>query len=176
MKLLVVVDYQNDFVDGALGFPGAELLDEKIAQRINEYGEGNVFYTLDTHSEDYMDTREGKLLPVVHCVKGSQGHAVYGKTAEALKAVNAVGFCKESFGLDISNPDVVSALPRKEDVETVELCGLVSNICVVSNAVAFQTLYPQARIIVDSALTDSFDKSLNEQVLNVLKGLQVDVR
>ena len=80
-RYLFVIDYQNDFVDGALGFPGAEKLDEKIAAKVRAYGKGNVLFTRDTHFENYMDTREGKNLPVKHCIKGSFGWEVYGETA-----------------------------------------------------------------------------------------------
>ena len=171
-KILVVIDYQNDFVDGALGFDGAEKLDEPIAEKIRSYGKGNVFYTLDTHYDNYLETREGKNLPVVHCIKNTPGWDVYGKTKQALNDVSAVGFCKDSFGLYITD-DVNDKLP--ESVNEIEFVGLVSNICVISNAVVFQTRYPEAKIIVDAALTDSFDKKLNESVLDVLEGLQVKV-
>ena len=80
-QYLFVIDYQNDFVDGALGFPGAEQLDEGIAEKIRSYAPGHVIFTRDTHQENYLETREGKLLPVKHCVQGSHGWALYGKTA-----------------------------------------------------------------------------------------------
>ena len=83
-QYLFVIDYQNDFVDGALGFPGAEQLDEGIAEKIRSYAPGHVIFTRDTHQENYLETREGKLLPVKHCVQGSHGWALYGKTAQAL--------------------------------------------------------------------------------------------
>ena len=89
-RYLFVIDYQNDFVDGALGFPGAEKLDEKIAAKIREYGQGHVLFTRDTHFENYMTTREGRNLPVPHCIKGSHGWHVYGETAKALEEVGAV--------------------------------------------------------------------------------------
>ena len=82
-RYLFVIDYQNDFVDGALGFPGAEKLDEKIAAKILSYGKGRVLFTRDTHFENYLETREGKNLPVKHCIKGSFGWEVYGETAKA---------------------------------------------------------------------------------------------
>ena len=88
-RYLFVIDYQNDFVDGALGFPGAEMLDAKIAAKIREYGKGRVLFTRDTHFENYLDTREGKKLPVKHCIKGTFGWEVYGETAEALAEVEA---------------------------------------------------------------------------------------
>lgn len=173
MDILFVIDYQKDFVDGALGFAGAEKLDEKIAARVREYGPGRVWYTLDTHYEDYMDTREGKNLPVPHCIRGSEGWKNYGQTAKALEEVGAVGIEKRTFGMDLGDPAVLDKLP--EDVDNIELCGLVSNICVVSNAAVLQGHYPNAQLTVDARFTDSFDKALNEKVLDVLAGLQVKV-
>lgn len=171
-KILVVVDYQNDFVNGALGFEGAEKLDEAIAKKIREYGEGNVFFTRDTHTEDYLQTREGRNLPVEHCVKDTNGWEVYGETKVALDEVGAQGFDKESFGLSITH-EVANKLPKS--VDEVELVGLVSNICVLSNAVIFQTYYQDATIIVDASLTASFDSFLNQKTLDVMEGLQVKV-
>lgn len=172
-KYLFVIDYQNDFVDGALGFPGAEKLDEKIAAKVRAYGKGRVLFTRDTHFENYLTTREGKNLPVVHCIKGTQGWQVYGKTAKALEEVGAPGIDKLVFGMDVTDPATAAVLPEAAD--EIELVGLVSNICVVSNAVVLQSKYPEATIIVDAACTDSFDKSLHEKVLDVLEGFQVKV-
>ena len=172
-RYLFVIDYQNDFVDGALGFPGAEKLDEKIAAKVRSYGKGNVLFTRDTHFENYLQTREGKNLPVVHCIKGSEGWQVYGETAKALAEVEASGIDKLVFGMDVTDPATAAVLP--ESADEIELVGLVSNICVVSNAVVLQSKYPEATIIVDAACTASFDKSLNEKVLDVLAGFQVKV-
>ena len=171
-KILIVVDYQVDFVSGSLGFPGAELLDDGIAKKVLQYGQGNVFFTRDTHQENYLNTREGKKLPVIHCIEGTDGWQIYGKTAEALKKVNAVGFNKKSFGLNIEK-ESNGELPT--EVDSIEIVGLVSNICVLSNAVVFQTAYPDAEIIVDAKLTSCFDNALNEKTLDILKGLQVKV-
>ena len=172
-KYLFVIDYQNDFVDGALGFPGAEKLDGPIAKKIREYGKGRVFFTRDTHFENYLSTREGRNLPVEHCIKGTHGWQVYGETAKALEEVEAVAIDKLVFGMNVADPAVAAVLP--EQAEEIELVGLVSNICVVSNAVVLQSRYPEATIIVDASCTDSFDKSLHEKVLAVLAGFQVRV-
>ena len=172
-RYLFVIDYQNDFVDGALGFPGAEKLDEKIAAKVRAYGKGHVLFTRDTHFENYLDTREGKNLPVKHCIKGSFGWEVYGETAKALAEVDAPAIDKLVFGMDVSDPATAAVLPEKAD--EIELVGLVSNICVVSNAVVLQSKYPEATIVVDASCTDSFDKSLHEKVLDVLTGFQVKV-
>ena len=172
-RYLFVIDYQNDFVDGALGFPGAEKLDEKIAAKVRAYGRGKVLFTRDTHFESYLDTREGKNLPVKHCVKGSFGWEVYGETAKALAEVEAKAIDKLVFGMDVTDPATAAVLPERAD--EIELVGLVSNICVISNAVVLQSKYPEATITVDAACTDSFDKSLHEKVLDVLAGFQVKV-
>lgn len=172
-RYLFVIDYQNDFVDGALGFPGAEKLDEKIAAKVRAYGKGHVLFTRDTHFENYIDTREGKNLPVKHCIKGSLGWEVYGETAKALAEVEAPAIDKLVFGMDVTDPATAAVLP--ESADEIELVGLVSNICVVSNAVVLQSRYPEATIIVDASCIDSFDKALHEKVLDVLAGFQVKV-
>ena len=173
MKYLFVIDYQNDFVDGALGFPGAELLDEAIAAKVRSYGKGHVLFTRDTHFENYMKTREGRNLPVIHCIKGTPGWEVYGETAKALAEVGAKAIDKLVFGMDVTDPATAAVLPASAD--EIELVGLVSNICVVSNAVVLQSKYPEATIIVDASCTDSFDKELHSKVLDVLGGFQVKV-
>ena len=172
-RYLFVIDYQNDFVDGALGFPGAEKLDEKIAAKVRAYGKGHVLFTRDTHFENYLTTREGRNLPVVHCIKGTPGWEVYGQTATALAEVEAPAIDKLVFGMDVSDPAIAAVLPASAD--EIELVGLVSNICVVSNAVVLQSKYPEATILVDAQCTDSFDKGLHEKVLDVLSGFQVKV-
>lgn len=172
-RYLFVIDYQNDFVDGALGFPGAEKLDEKIAAKVRAYGEGHVLFTQDTHFENYLNTREGRNLPVVHCVRGTHGWQVYGETAKALAQVKAKAIDKLVFGMDTSDPATAEVLPEQAD--EIELVGLVSNICVVSNAVVLQSKYPEATIVVDAGCTDSFDKELHRKVLDVLEGFQVRV-
>ena len=172
-RYLFVIDYQNDFVDGTLGFPGAEKLDEKIAAKVRAYGKDHVLFTRDTHFENYLETREGKNLPVIHCIKGTFGWEVYGETAKALAEAEAKAIDKLVFGMDVTDPATAAVLP--ESADEIELVGLVSNICVVSNAVVLQSKYPEAAILVDASCTDSFDKSLHEKVLDVLAGFQVTV-
>ena len=172
-RYLFVIDYQNDFVDGALGFPGAEKLDAGIAAKIRAYGPGRVLFTRDTHFDNYLDTREGRLLPVVHCIKGTHGWALYGETARAIEEIGAPGIDKLVFGMDVTDPATASVLP--ETADEIELVGLVSNICVVSNACVLQAKYPEARIIVDAKLTASMDPQMHVKVLDVLEGFQVKV-
>lgn len=169
-KLLIVVDYQNDFVNGSLGFSGADALEGPICEKIRAYQAAgdDVVYTLDTHGEDYDQTQEGRKLPIAHCVRGTQGWQLYGETAELLKGCRK--FEKPVFG----SAELFDFL-RKTPYSSIELCGLVSNICVVSNAVLARTAQPEAEIVVDAACTGSGDSALHEAVLNVLAGLQVTV-
>ncbi|MDE6150066.1 MAG: cysteine hydrolase [Ruminococcus sp.] len=169
MKLLVVIDFQNDFVNGSLGFEGAELLDEKIADKIREYHENkdHVIFTLDTHDSNYLNTLEGKKLPVAHCIRNTKGYELYGKTALEAKDSD-LRFEKNTFpSLDLAN------YLRGKVFESVELAGLVSNICVLSNAVMIKSALPETEIIVDTECTDSFDKALNEKCFDIMEGLQI---
>lgn len=167
-KILVVVDYQNDFVNGALGFEGAELLDEAICRKIEEYRGSEVVHTLDTHTESYPETQEGRLLSTAHCIKGTEGHKNYGKTAEMLKGTRA--FEKPCFG-----SWELGEYLRAGGYDRVELCGLVSYICVLSNAVIAKTALPEAEIIIDTRCTAGFDMELHKAALAVMEGLQIKV-
>lgn len=170
-KLLVVVDYQKDFVDGALGFPGAVELEEPIAEKIEAYRQAGdaVAFTLDTHRADYLSTQEGVHLPVTHCVRGSAGHALYGRVAGLPREGDRV-FEKPAFG-----SAALFDYLRGEAFESVELVGLVSNICVLANAVLAKTALPEAVVVVDAARTAGFDEALHQAALDVLEGLQVRV-
>ena len=166
-RLLVVVDYQNDFVDGALGFPGAEKLEKPIADKIAAYREAGdeVAFTFDTHRRNYLDTQEGKNLPVAHCVEGTPGHDLYGQVADCLRDSDTV-FCKPQRAAD-----AVGKLP----FASIEIVGLVSNICIISNAILAKTACPEVPVIVDAACTASFDPDLHEKALDVMEGLQIQV-
>ena len=170
-KLLVVVDFQNDFVDGTLGFPKASLLEEIISEKISDYRKNNheVVFTFDTHAENYLETLEGKNLPVVHCIKDSDGWQLYGKVKDAMSETDKT-FIKYTFG-----SDKLFDYLRENDFDEIELVGLVSNICVLSNAVLAKAAKPEANIIVDSKATASFDEDLNAKTFDILRGIQVTV-
>jgi nicotinamidase-related amidase len=166
-----VVDYQNDFVDGVLGFPGAEALDRPIAEKIRKYRESGdeVVFTFDTHGADYYKTQEGKNLPVAHCVRGTPGHDLYGETGELISDSDK-RFYKPSFGSD----ELYEYL-KKTPFERIELVGLVSNICVMANAVLAKTAQPETPVLVDQDCTASRDPKLHEAALAVMRGLQIRV-
>ena len=180
-RLLIVVDYQNDFVNGALGFEGAELLEEPICRKIDEYREAGdtICFTFDTHHKDYLETQEGRKLPILHCIDGTPGHELYGKVAERLGENDRI-FLKPTFGSEelfcrlIKLQDVADGLGG-QPFESIELIGLVSNMCVLSNAVIARTACPNTRIIVDAACTAAPDSSMNEKALDIMEGLQIEV-
>lgn len=170
-KCLIVVDYQNDFVTGSLGFAKAEQLDSRIADKIAKCrNEGwEIVFTFDTHEENYLQTNEGRNLPVEHCIKGTNGHKLYGRTAKMLKESDKC-FYKPSFG----SAELFEYL-KAERFDKVELCGVVTNICVISNAVLAKTALPESEISVDSACIASNNGSLNRAALDVMQSLQINV-
>ena len=168
---VVVVDFQNDFVCGSLGFPAAADLEQPICKRLESalnHGE-DILFTFDTHEENYLETQEGKLLPIPHCIRGSKGWELYGKTASFLTDSTPV-FCKNTFGsLDLAD------YLAKQGYDRVEFLGLVSNICVLSNAVLAKAALPESTISVNAALTGSSDPVLHRASLDVLRGIQVEI-
>ncbi len=172
MKLFIIVDFQNDFVNGSLGFPGAELLDEGILQAAQKaYAEGAlIVVTYDSHDENYLNTREGKALPLPHTIVGTSGWVLYGKTGEWVKTVPHIVLKKKTFGCAPED-----LLKISDGVTEIEMCGLVTNMCVLSNACCFQARYPEAQISVHANLCASFDSDLHQKTLDVLKGIQVNI-
>jgi nicotinamidase-related amidase len=168
---LIVVDYQNDFVSGSLGFPGAASLDSLIAEKIQKYrAKGDaIIFTFDTHGTDYLKTQEGKNLAVPHCVKGTAGHDLYGETAK-LARDDDICFYKQTFGSD----ELYEYL-KTTRFERIEIVGLVSNICVIANAVLAKTAQPETPIVVDADCTAGHDSELHRAALDVMKGLQIRV-
>ena len=170
-RLLVVVDYQNDFVDGALGFKGAELIAPAIADLIKEFRKNNdeVVFTYDTHDADYMNTVEGNNLPVLHCLKGSDGWQLYPSINELLG--DAKVFFKPGFGSKELGDYIA-----KQDFEEIYLVGLVSDICVFSNAiVAKASASPYTKIKIVRNATSSFDLDMQEKAFDVLKHLHIEI-
>ncbi|WP_238881626.1 cysteine hydrolase family protein [Clostridium sp. YIM B02551] len=175
-KLLVVIDYQKDFVDGALGFKKAETLEDGIYNKVNKYlhERHKVLFTYDTHHDNYLETREGKNLPVIHCIEGTKGHELFGKLKEFVKVKNTLHYNKGSFGI---SPKVMLKIAKElgENIDEIEMVGVVTNMCVISNVVIFQSQYTNANISVDASLCASFDDELHDKALDVIESLQVKV-
>ena len=171
-KCLIVVDYQNDFVDGALGFEGGLKIKNQITSKISNYRKrkDDIIFTKDSHDEEYLKTEEGKHLQVVHCVKGTKGHDLQ-KDVNDLKTENDLVFEKQTFpSLELGN------YLKEQAYDQVELCGLVSNICVISNAVIAKAALPNAHIVVDALATASADQVLHKKSLDVMEGLHIEVK
>ncbi len=175
-QILVVIDYQKDFVDGALGFSEAAMLEDKIYDKVDKYlsKKGNVFFTFDTHFSDYAKTREGKNIPIPHCLYGTEGWQLYGKLQKysSSEITNTYRIIKKTFGSK-SLPFVVDSIIPK--VSEIEICGVVTNMCVISNAVILQSHFPEARIMVNAGCCASFDKELHEKALDVMLAMNIEI-
>ena len=170
MKTLIVVDMQTDFIDGALGSKEAEKIVSNVVKKIKTYVKngGRVIFTQDTHKKNYLNTREGKYLPVPHCIKGTDGWKIPEKILKAAPECTMV-VEKPSFGYT----GWESIL--KGDTDPVELIGLCTDICVVSNALTIKNLFPERDIIVDSACCAGVSPASHDAALTTMKCCQVDV-
>lgn len=172
-KLLVVIDYQKDFVDGALGFEGAEKLEAPLAEAVEStLAEGGwVLFTRDTHGTDYLETREGRLIPVPHCIEGTQGHELYGSLHryEVDLPQRVAVLDKPTFG----SADIVQAarLLCGGEPDEIVLCGVVTDICVITNALVLHTGFLDAKIQVEETLCGSGNAENAAAALKVLHGM-----
>lgn len=170
MRVLVVVDYQNDFVDGSLGSRDAVSIEANVRRLAESYlnSGGDVVFTMDTHGPGYLRTREGRMLPVEHCIEGSEGWRIHGSLEEISRDPRCKVICKETFG-SVELMDVLKGY------DEIEICGLVTNICVIANAVIARTANPEARVIVRRDCVASNDMELGEKALDVMASLQVEI-
>ena len=168
-QCLIVVDYQNDFVTGSLGFPEATELEDRIIQKIQEYRDrgDEVMFTFDTHNSTYLLSREGRFLPVPHCIGGTEGHKLYGKVGE-MATQDDWCFIKYTFG-----SDALYDFLKQNAFSRIELVGVVTNICVISNAVLVRTAQPETDVTVDASCCASNDPILGEKALDVMESLQI---
>ena len=170
-KLLIVVDMQNDFIDAALGTPEAVSIVEAVKEKIRSYPAENVIATMDTHGEDYLKTQEGRNLPVTHCVKGTDGWQIRPDIAELLTGARI--YEKPAFGSTALAADL-RALSEKEDLE-LELVGLCTDICVVSNALLLKAAMPEVRIFVDAACCAGVTPEKHQAALETMRSCQIHV-
>ena len=170
-RYLFVIDYQNDFVDGALGFPGAEKLDEKIAAKIRSYGKGKVLFTRDTHFDNYMSTQEGRNLPVEHCIKDTEGWQI----CDELIGYADVVVDKITFG-SVELPQILKDYGEEiEEIEEIELCGLCTDICVISNAFVLKASFPETKIVVDAKCCAGVSVESHETALSAMRAVQIEI-
>lgn len=172
-QFLIVVDMQKDFVDGALGTPEAQAIVEKVADKILGF-EGQIFATLDTHRENYLTTAEGKKLPVKHCIKGTTGWVLNDSIAAALEQKGYTPVEKLTFG-SVLLPRLLYQAAAGENF-TVELVGLCTDICVVSNALMLKANFPEMEISVDSACCAGVTPETHEAALTTMRCCQINVK
>lgn len=172
-KILVVVDMQKDFVDGALGSKEAAAIVPNVVNKIKDF-EGDIFVTYDTHFENYMDTNEGKNLPVPHCIKGTDGWELNEEVAKALANRKYTPVEKITFG-SVDLPGLVGKAAGDEAF-TVELVGLCTDICVVSNALLLKANFPEMNILVDAACCAGVTVESHEAALTTMKMCQIEVK
>lgn len=170
MKVLVVVDMQRDFIDGALGTPEAVKIVTNVVNKIENFS-GVVLATRDTHGEDYLQTQEGKNLPVVHCVEGTKGWELH---PEVAKLIATTPFDKPSFGSE-ELAEYLKNLNARSRVEEVELIGLCTDICVISNAMLIKAALPEAKVKVDSGCCAGVTPESHETALKAMKMCQIEV-
>lgn len=171
-QILVVVDMQKDFVDGALGTAEAVAILDSAAAKIRAW-DGPIIATLDTHFEDYLNTAEGKKLPVPHCIRGTEGWALHPVIADALSDKEYVELEKNTFGA-VFLPETVSELAEEEPF-AVTLIGLCTDICVVSNALLLKASYPEVPIAVDASCCAGVTPALHNAALDTMRSCQIDI-
>lgn len=171
MKTLVVVDMQNDFIDGALANPDGQAIVEPMADFIRNW-DGQVFYTMDTHFDDYLSTREGKYLPIPHCIYCTYGFLINDTIKKALDEKDAKVFRKITFG---SRFLAEHLFQHEEESNEIYFCGLCTDICVVANIVLVKTLLPEANIYMIEDLCAGTTREKHNATIEVLKSLQVEI-
>ncbi|NLY08587.1 MAG: cysteine hydrolase [Tissierellia bacterium] len=169
MDVLVVVDMQNDFINGSLGTKEAENIVSKVKNTIETF-EGKVIFTRDTHEDNYLSTQEGKNLPVPHCIKGSYGWEI----CDDLRTNGAKIIDKHSFGSK-ELATYLKELSEKEPIETIKLIGLCTDICVISNALILKAYLPEVRIIVDGNYCAGVTVDSHNNALNAMEVCQIEV-
>lgn len=169
MKILVVVDMQNDFIDGALGSKEAAAITENVKLKIKTAVQNNetVIYTRDTHTQDYINTQEGKNLPIIHCVKDTLGWMIAdGIYQEGCKIID-----KPSFG----SVELAEWIAEQKDVESIELIGLCTDICVISNAMVIKAKLPEIPVLVDASCCAGVTPQSHLNALEAMKMCQITV-
>ena len=167
MKVLCIIDMQNDFIDGALGTKEAQAIVPNVVKKLNEARKNGdrIIFTRDTHTEDYLNTQEGKNLPVIHCVKGTPGWEI---TPE-LDVAGDMVIDKPTFG-SVALSEMIAAM---QDADSVELVGLCTDICVISNAMLIKARMPEMPVYVDGFCCAGVTPASHENALNAMRMCQI---
>lgn len=171
-SLLLVIDMQNDFIDGALGTEEAQAIVPAVLKRVREF-EGDILYTRDTHFETYLETQEGKNLPVPHCIKGTPGWELQPELKKLSEAMDSPILDKLTFG-SRELPDFLEER-YPEGLASVELIGLCTDICVISNAMLLKAFFPELPVSVTASCCAGVTPQSHENALNAMKMCQITV-
>lgn len=171
-KLLVIIDMQNDFIDGSLGTPEAQAIVPKVVEKIKNW-DGDIAYTQDTHyNKQYLNTNEGRHLPIKHCICGTSGHdlapSIYGALQSSDCRVER--YIKETFG-SIFLPRNLRTLKY----DRIEICGLCTDICVITNALSIKTYCDESDVVVDSSCCAGTTPENHEASLKVMRSCQIEI-
>ena len=169
MKVLIAVDLQNDFIDGALGTPEAAAMLPAALRRIREF-DGPVLFTRDTHGPDYPQTREGRVLPVPHCIVGTDGWQI----APSLRPYAAEIIDKPTFG-STSLGERLQVMNAQHPIESITLIGLCTDICVISNAMVLRAAFPETEIEILSDCCAGVTPQSHQTALDALRGCQFTI-
>ena len=169
-RILIVVDMQNDFIDGALGTAEAVAIVGKVKAKIEGF-DGKVIFTRDTHFADYLTTQEGKNLPVEHCIKDSYGWQIR-KELDVLRKTQAID--KPAFG-SAELGEILKAENGSEEIESITLIGLCTDICVISNAMLIKAFLPEVKVKVDATCCAGVTPDSHKTALSAMKMCQIEI-
>lgn len=175
MNILIVIDMQNDFIDGALGTKEAQAVIEPLVEKIRGF-DGRIILTQDTHDKSYLSTQEGRRLPVEHCIEGTEGWKINESILNAVmqKGRDYTVFKKGTFG-SLSLAEYLKQLSETEAIESIELAGVCTDICVVSNALLIKAMLPEVPVSVDAGCCAGVTPEAHEAALVTMKSCQIDV-
>ena len=177
-KILIVVDMQNDFIYGPLGTPEAQAIVLKVVDKIKNWRKGHIWYTRDLHIKDYLNTREGRHLPIEHCIQGTDGSMVQ---TDVAKALYNRGFLepKNTFGSYNLPKEIFEFLfdhyKYIEEHWEFHLCGLCTDICVISNAIILQSYFPESEIYIDASCCAGTTPENHKKALDIMRGLGMNI-
>ena len=172
-KILIVVDMQKDFVDGSLGTKEAQSIVPAVKDKIENF-EGDIIFTKDTHEEDYLNTQEGQNLPVKHCIRGTDGWELQSDLNDYALENHCLIFDKPTFG-STSLAGCVSGIARMAPIDQIEIVGLCTDICVISNAILLKTALPDTEIIVDASCCAGVTPQSHQNALEAMKMCQITI-
>lgn len=172
-KMLIVIDMQNDFVNGALGTKEAAAIVPKVAEKIKNY-KGQVLYTRDTHDETYLETQEGRKLPVEHCIYETEGWQLVPEIDALAKANQSLIFDKPTFG-SLALAGCLNGIHKVAKIDELELVGLCTDICVISNALLLKATMPDVKISVDASCCAGVTPKSHHNALEAMKMCQVEI-